>query len=168
MTIYKKMVFGEKEMIILNTCKKREYLRAENIMKFWNLLKKNGSLFLVVEAKNAFELRIEMDKLVGRDNFINEIIVMKKSIKHKKKWAEGYRKILWFAKDFHKYIFNFGKMDRIPYMSGAGLVGEKKFKKGKTPTNVWLDIFTEKEILKRLINVHSTLISRVLILPEGK
>ncbi len=69
--------------------------------------------------------------------FLNEIIwAYDYGARSKRKWPAKHDTILWYAKDPERYIFNYGELDRIPYMA-PGLVGPEKAARGKTPTDTW-------------------------------
>jgi site-specific DNA-methyltransferase (adenine-specific) len=110
-----------------------------------------------------------LDKIFGRECFLNEIIwAYDYGARSKKKWPAKHDTIFWYAKDPEDYVFNYAEMDRIPYMA-PGLVGPEKAARGKTPTDVWWHTIvspTGKEktgyptqkplgILKRIIAVSS-------------
>ena len=54
----------------------------------------------------------------------------------KRRWSPKHDNILWYAKDPERYVFNYGDIDRIPYMAPS-LAGPEKAARGKTPTDVW-------------------------------
>ena len=70
--------------------------------------------------------------------------------------------------DPEAYTFDYGRMDRIPYLA-PGMVGPEKAARGKTPTDVWWQTIvstngrektgyaTQKPlaILERIVKVHS-------------
>ena len=144
----------------------------ERVKLAYPLLAKNGSFFLHADYREIHYLKIEMDKLFGRDNFINEIIWSYDfGAKSKSRWSAKHDTILWYAKDQGDYIFNYEEIDRIPYLAPA-LAGAEKAERGKTPTDVWWNTIvgtnskerkagmgypTQKplSILERIIKVHS-------------
>lgn len=148
-----------------------EYI-TERIKLALPLLAKDGSLFLHIDYRESHYLKVELDKIFGRENFINEIIwSYDYGGRSKNKWPAKHDTILWYAVNKDDYIFNYEAIDRIPYMAPA-LVGEKKAKKGKTPTDVWWNSIvgtnskerdggrgypTQKPlaILERIVLVHS-------------
>ena len=137
------------------------------------LLSKDGSFFLHADYREIHYLKIEMDKLFGRENFINEIIWSYDfGGRSKSRWSAKHDTILWYAKDKTNYVFNYEEVDRIPYLAPA-LVGDEKAARGKTPTDVWWNTIvgtssqerkdgmgypTQKPlgILERIIRVHSS------------
>lgn len=99
-------------------------------------LTNNGSILIHLDWREVHYIKVAMDKLLGRDHFINEIIWSYDfGGRSKKKWSNKHDTILWYALDPKNYIFNFEAMERIPYMA-PGLVGAEKAERGKTPTDV--------------------------------
>lgn len=97
----------------------------------------DGSLFVHLDYREVHYIKVALDKLLGRDHFMNEIIwSYDYGGRSKTKWPAKHDTILWYAKDPKKYVFNFDAMDRIPYLA-PGLVGPEKAARGKTPTAVW-------------------------------
>lgn len=129
----------------------------------------DGSLFVHLDHREVHYIKVALDRLLGRDKFMNEIIwSFDYGGRSKRKWPAKHNTILWYAIDPKNYVFNYDAIDRIPYMS-PGLVGREKAAKGKTPTDVWwativhttgaerVDYPTQKplKILNRIVNVHS-------------
>jgi site-specific DNA-methyltransferase (adenine-specific) len=114
-------------------------------------------------------VKVALDKLLGRDRFMNEIVwAYDYGGRPKNRWPCKHDTILWYALDPDNYVFNSDDMDRIPYMA-PGLVGAAKAERGKTPTDVWWHTIvptngrektgypTQKPlgVLNRIIKVHS-------------
>lgn len=129
----------------------------------------DGSIFVHLDCREVHYIKVAMDKLMGRDHFINEIIwSYDYGARSKNKWSKKHDTILWYAKDPKNYIWNYDAIDRIPYMA-PDLVGPEKAAKGKTPTDVWWHTIvptngkektgypTQKPrgILNRIVKVHS-------------
>ena len=144
---------------------------------FWNrelqeayrLLKPNGSLYFHIDYREVHYCKILLDKIFGRESFLNEIIwAYDYGARSKTKWPPKHDNILVYVKDPDNYIFNYDEMERIPYMS-PGLVGPEKATRGKTPTDTWWHTIvptngaektgypTQKPlgILKRIIQISS-------------
>jgi site-specific DNA-methyltransferase (adenine-specific) len=132
-------------------------------------LKDDGSLFVHLDYREVHNIKVALDKLMGRHRFINEIIwAYDYGGRPKNRWPAKHDTILWYALKPDDYIFNFDEMDRIPYMA-PGLVGPEKAERGKTPTDVWWHTIvptngrektgypTQKPlgVLNRVIKVHS-------------
>jgi len=140
------------------------------------LLTDDGSLFLHLDYREVHHAKILLDRIFGRDSFINEIIwAYDFGARTRSKWSAKHDNILWYAKDPRNYVFHHEAMDRIPYMA-PGLVGPEKAARGKTPTDVWWHTIvapggrektgypTQKPlgILRRIVNVHSSPGDRLL------
>lgn len=133
------------------------------------VLKPDGSLFFHIDYREVHYCKVMLDRIFGRDSFMNEIIwAYDYGARSKTKWSAKHDNILWYAKDPEKYTFNYEAMDRIPYMA-PGLVGPEKAARGKTPTDVWWHTIvspnshektgyaTQKPmgVLDRIVKVHS-------------
>lgn len=144
------------------------FLRAP-LDKAYELLQPNGSIFVHLDWREVHYIKILLDEIFGRANFMNEIIwAYDYGGRSKKKWSAKHNNILWYAKDSKNYTFNFEEMDRIPYMA-PGLAGKEKAARGKTPTDcMWHTIVptngkektgypTQKPLglLRRFIKVHT-------------
>lgn len=140
------------------------------------LLKLNGSLYFHIDYREVHYCKVLLDQIFGRDSFLNEIIwAYDYGARSKKKWPAKHDNILWYAKNPDNYIFNYEKLDRIPYLA-PNLVGPEKAARGKTPTDTWWHTIvptngkektgypTQKPlgILRRIINASSQPGSRVL------
>lgn len=140
------------------------------------LLHPAGSFFLHVDYREVHYCKVLLDRIFGRDSFINEIIwSYDYGGRSRKRWSPKHDNILWYAKDPKNYTYRYDDIDRIPYMA-PGLVGPKKAARGKTPTDTWWQTVvspTGKEktgyptqkpraILDRIVKVHSNPGDRVL------
>lgn len=129
----------------------------------------NGSLFVHLDYREVHYIKVALDKLLGRNRFMNEIIwAYDYGGRSKTKWSAKHDTILWYAMNPKDYIFNFDAMDRIPYLA-PGLVGEEKAARGKTPTDCWFHTIvptngsercnypTQKPlgVLNRFVKVHT-------------
>jgi site-specific DNA-methyltransferase (adenine-specific) len=129
----------------------------------------DGSLFVHLDYREVHYIKVALDRLLGRDRFMNEIIwAYDYGGRPKKRWPSKHDTILWYTLRPEEYVFNYGEMDRIPYMA-PGLVSKEKAERGKTPTDVWWQTIvptnghektgypTQKPlaILNRVIKVHS-------------
>ena len=90
------------------------------------LLKEHGSFFLHIDYREAHYCKIWLDKIFGRQQFMNEIIwAYDYGARSKNRWSAKHDTIFWYVKDQKNYTFNYDAIDRIPYLS-PGLVGEAK------------------------------------------
>ena len=132
-------------------------------------LTKNGSLFVHLDYREVHYAKVAIDRLLGRECFINEIIwAYDYGGRPKNRWPAKHDTILWYALDPDDYVFDYAAIDRIPYMA-PDLVGKEKAAIGKTPTDVWWHTIvptngrektgypTQKPlgVLSRLLKVHS-------------
>jgi len=140
------------------------------------LLKPNGSFFLHLDYREIHYVKILLDKIFGRQSFINEIIwSYDYGARSKKRWSAKHDNILWYAKKPEEYTFRYDDIDRIPYMA-PGLVTKEKAERGKTPTDSWWHTIvspngkektgypTQKPlgIINRIVRVHSNPGDRLL------
>ncbi|MDR3152101.1 MAG: site-specific DNA-methyltransferase [Bifidobacteriaceae bacterium] len=101
------------------------------------VLKKTGTLYIHLDFREVHYVKIFLDKLFGRQNFLNEIIwAYDYGGKAKNKWPTKHDTILVYVKDKNKYFFSSSSVDREPYMA-PGLVTKEKALRGKLPTDVW-------------------------------
>ncbi len=129
----------------------------------------NGSIFLHVDQHESHYCKVLLDRVFGRNSFVNEIIwSYDYGGRSKKKWPAKHDTIFWYAVDARNYTFNSEAIDRIPYMAPS-LVGKEKASRGKIPTDVWWQTIvptsgkertgypTQKPlaILERIVKVHS-------------
>ena len=103
----------------------------------YRILKPSGTMYFHIDYREVHYCKIELDKIFGRSNFLNEIIwAYDYGGRAKNKWPAKHDNILVYVKDVKKYFFNRENIDRIPYMA-PGLVGKEKAAKGKLPTDTW-------------------------------
>jgi site-specific DNA-methyltransferase (adenine-specific) len=129
----------------------------------------DASLFVHLDWREVHHVKVALDRLLGRDRFMNEIIwAYDYGARTKKRWPAKHDNILWYALDPDAYVFDYDAMDRIPYMA-PGLVTDEKAARGKTPTDVWWHTIvptsgkektgypTQKPlgIVSRIVKVHS-------------
>lgn len=129
----------------------------------------NGSIFLHVDQHESHYCKVLLDRVFGRNSFVNEIIwSYDYGGRSKKKWPAKHDTIFWYAVDAKNYTFNSEAIDRIPYMAPSLVSGEKA-SRGKIPTDVWWQTIvptsgkertgypTQKPlaILERIVKVHS-------------
>ena len=140
------------------------------------LLAPTGSFFLHIDYRESHYCKVLLDRIFGRDRFINEIVwAYDYGARSKRRWSAKHDNILWYARDPDNYTYRYEDIDRIPYMA-PGLVGPVKAARGKTPTDVWWQTIvspngkektgyaTQKPvaILNRIVSVHSNPGDRVL------
>ncbi len=107
------------------------------LLEAYRVLNAKGSLYFHIDYREVHYCKILLDEIFGRESFINEIIwAYDFGGRSKTRWPAKHDNILFYVKDPDNYTFNRDEVDRIPYMA-PGLVGEKKAKRGKFPTDTW-------------------------------
>ncbi len=145
-----------------------EFLRPR-LIELYRILNQHGSLFFHIDYREAHYCKVMLDRIFGREQFMNEIIwAYDFGGRSKTRWPAKHDNIFWYVKDRKDYTYRYDDIDRIPYLA-PNLVGEKKAAKGKVPTDVWWQTIvptnglertgypTQKPlaILDRIIRVHS-------------
>lgn len=142
---------------------------SKRFLEAHRILKNDGSFFCHLDYREVHYVKVMLDEIFGRKCFMNEIIwSYDYGAKSKRKYPTKHDTILWYVKDPKNYIFNYDKIDRIPYMAPK-LVGKEKAEKGKVITDVWFNTIvptnskertgypTQKplKILDRIVRMHS-------------
>ena len=110
---------------------------APRLREIWRVLRRDGTLYLHLDAREVHYVKVLLDDIFGRDCFLNEIIwAYDFGGRPKRRWPAKHDNILVYVKDRERYVFNRDKIDRIPYLA-PGLVGKEKAERGKLPTDVW-------------------------------
>ncbi len=101
------------------------------------LLTDDGTLYLHLDYREAHYAKVHLDKLFGRDAFLNEIIwAYDYGARSTRRWPTKHDTILVYVKNPSAYYFDAQAVDREPYMA-PGLVTPEKAARGKLPTDVW-------------------------------
>ena len=152
-----------------------EFIRPR-LVHAHRVLAPRGSFFLHIDPRESHYCKVELDRIFGREGFLNEIVwAYDYGGRTRRRWPGKHDVILWYAKDPEHYTFNYDAIDRIPYLA-PGLVTPEKAQRGKTPTDVWWQTVvptngtertgypTQKPvaILNRIVRVHSNPGDRVL------
>ena len=96
-----------------------------------------GTFYFHIDYREAHYIKILLDDVFGRDNFLNEIIwAYDYGARAKRRWPAKHDTILVYVKDKDSYHFDSAEVDREPYMA-PGLVTKEKAERGKLPTDVW-------------------------------
>jgi site-specific DNA-methyltransferase (adenine-specific) len=129
----------------------------------------DGSLFVHLDAREVHHVKVALDRLLGREHFMNEIVwAYDYGARTRSRWPAKHDSILWYVLDPRRYVFRYEAIDRIPYLAPK-LVTPEKAARGKTPTDVWWQTIvptngrektgypTQKPlaILERIVKVHS-------------
>jgi site-specific DNA-methyltransferase (adenine-specific) len=101
------------------------------------LLADHGTLYVHLDYREAHYVKLELDRIFGRDCFLNELIwAYDYGARSKRRWPAKHDTILVYVRDPQRYWFDSSAVDREPYMA-PGLVGPEKAARGKLPTDVW-------------------------------
>lgn len=112
----------------------------------YRILKPHGSLYFHIDYREVHYCKILLDKIFGRESFLNEIIwAYDFGGRAKSRWPAKHDSILFYVKDPKNYIFNTSEIDREEYMA-PGLVGFEKAQKGKLPTDTWWFPYVGKRV----------------------
>ena len=125
-----------------------EFLESlrERLIFMREILADDGSIFLHIDQKMNHYVKIVMDEIFNKSNFINEVIWHYYNIapSSKQQFAKNHDTILWYAKQRGAQTFNLEKL-RIPYSPGSayakkGWSKDSKYNpnpKGKLRDDVW-------------------------------
>ncbi len=102
------------------------------------ILTDDGTLYFHIDFREVHYVKVLLlDRIFGRESFINEIIwAYDYGGRPKDRWPPKHDNILMYAKNPDKFFFNYDEIERIPYMA-PGLVGPEKAARGKMPTDTW-------------------------------
>lgn len=140
------------------------------------VLSPTGSLFVHLDFREVHHVKVQLDRLLGRDRFMNEIVwAYDYGGRTRRRWSPKHDNILWYVMNPDRYTYNFDAIDRIPYMAPK-LAGPEKAARGKTPTDTWWHTIvspngkektgypTQKPlaIIERIVCVHSNPGERLL------
>lgn len=101
------------------------------------VLADTGTLYFHIDFREVHYCKVLLDRIFGRESFLNEVIwAYDFGGRTRNRWPPKHDNILVYVKDPRRYLFNYGEMERIPYMS-PGLAGATKAALGKTPTDTW-------------------------------
>jgi site-specific DNA-methyltransferase (adenine-specific) len=101
------------------------------------VLAASGTLYLHVDYREAHYVKVLLDRLFGRECFLNEIIwAYDYGGRPRRRWPAKHDTILVYVKDPERYWFDAEAVEREPYMA-PGLVTAEKAARGKLPTDVW-------------------------------
>jgi len=110
---------------------------APRLEQAHRLLADDGTLYFHIDYREVHYCKILLDRIFGRDSFLNEIIwAYDFGGRPKDRWPPKHDNILVYVKDPDNYVFNTDAVERIPYMA-PGLVGPEKAARGKLPTDTW-------------------------------
>ncbi len=101
------------------------------------LLAPDGSLYFHIDYREAHYCKVLLDRVFGRDCFLNEIIwAYDFGGRARDRWPAKHDTILVYAREAGRHFFDQEAVDHIPYLA-PGLVTPEKAARGKVPTDVW-------------------------------
>jgi site-specific DNA-methyltransferase (adenine-specific) len=101
------------------------------------MLSPSGSLYVHLDYREVHYVKVLLDAIFGRENFLNEIVwAYDYGGRPRDRWPAKHDTILFYAKQAGRHFFDRDAVDRIPYMAPS-LVGEEKAARGKLPTDTW-------------------------------
>lgn len=101
------------------------------------ILREHGSLYVHLDYREVHYIKVLLDAIFGRDNFLNEIVwAYDYGGRPRDRWPAKHDTILLYAKRAGAHLFNREAIDRIPYMAPT-LAGAEKAARGKLPTDTW-------------------------------
>jgi site-specific DNA-methyltransferase (adenine-specific) len=110
---------------------------APRLQRARELLTQHGTLYFHIDYREAHYCKVLLDRLFGRECFLNEIIwAYDYGARTKRRWPAKHDTILVYVKDPDRYWFNSDDVDREPYMA-PGLQTAERAARGKLPTDVW-------------------------------
>lgn len=103
-----------------------------------NILKDTGSIFIQTDYRSVAELKIYLDNLFGKNNFVNWIIwPYDWGGRSKRRFARKHDDILWYSKtEEYKFYPERVAVPKKTANTGFNVSGRKT----KIPTDVWEDI----------------------------
>jgi len=102
-----------------------------------DLLAPHGTLYVHLDYREAHYVKVALDGIFGRDNFLNEIVwAYDYGAKPKSRWPAKHDTILVYVRDRDRHHFDADAVDREPYMA-PGLVSAEKAARGKMATDTW-------------------------------
>jgi site-specific DNA-methyltransferase (adenine-specific) len=127
--------------------------RFENYLEFLvphlfemhRVLKDTGTMYLHLDWRWVHYAKVNCDEIFGHDNFLNEIVWSYNfGGRGKDRWPAKHDTILVYTREQGKHVFNWDKVDRIPYaapelqyMGRSKEEAEKRIAEGQVPTDVW-------------------------------
>ncbi len=110
---------------------------APKLERARELLAQHGTLYFHIDYREAHYCKVLLDRIFGRECFLNEIIwAYDYGARTKKRWPAKHDTILVYVKDPGRYWFDSDEVDREPYMA-PGLQTPERAARGKLPTDVW-------------------------------
>jgi len=110
---------------------------APRLEEAHRLLARSGTLYVHLDWREAHYVKVLLDGIFGRDNFLNEVIwAYDFGGRPRDRWPAKHDTILVYVKERGAHLFDQDVIDRVPYLA-PDLVGPEKAARGKLPTDVW-------------------------------
>jgi site-specific DNA-methyltransferase (adenine-specific) len=110
---------------------------APRLQEAHRLLARSGTLYVHLDWREAHYVKVLLDGIFGRDNFLNEVIwAYDFGGRPRDRWPAKHDTILVYVKERGAHLFDQDAIDRVPYLA-PDLVGPEKAARGKLPTDVW-------------------------------
>jgi site-specific DNA-methyltransferase (adenine-specific) len=107
------------------------------LREFHRVLKNTGSLYIHLDYREVHYVKVLLDSIFGRPNFLNEVIwAYDYGGRTRRRWPPKHDSILVYVRDWQRYYFDPDAAERIPYLA-PGLVGPEKASRGKRLTDTW-------------------------------
>jgi site-specific DNA-methyltransferase (adenine-specific) len=114
-----------------------EAFLVPRLVELYRILAPTGTLYVHLDWREVHYIKVTLDKIFGRENFLNEIIwAYDYGGRSQSRWPAKHDTILVYVKDINSYYFSNADVDREPYMA-PGLVTPEKAARGKLPTDTW-------------------------------
>lgn len=118
------------------------------LLELHRVLKPNGSIYLHCDPTMSHALKLIMDAIFGKNNFVNEIVWFYDSGggRSKKRFNKKHDILFWYSSNADSWVYNIDDI-RIPYKESSsyaksGITSKKKKHYtpnmlGKNPDDVW-------------------------------
>ena len=102
------------------------------------VLKRTGTLYLHCDWRYVHYIKVYLDGVFGRENFMNHVIwSFNYGGRGKRKWPAKHNDILVYSKEENEQVFNWDDIDKIPYKAPSLQKDPARAAAGQVPTDVW-------------------------------
>lgn len=102
------------------------------------VLKRTGTLYLHCDWRYVHYVKVYLDGLFGRENFMNHVIwSFNYGGRGKRKWPAKHNDILVYSREENEQVFNWDDIDKIPYKAPGLQKDPVRAAAGQVPTDVW-------------------------------
>ena len=121
------------------------------------LLSEKGSIYVHIDWHVGHYVKVLLDEIFGKENFVNEIVWGYTGPSNSKNWFPRKHDVIYWYRKTDEHIFNFEKI-RIPYKklntgktSGIFKADFQLDEEGKIPEDWWTDITNVGRIQSELV-----------------